>query len=71
MEKKQGFTHDNKNNMTVDWYTPPSILMKPFLCCDADINKIQFPVLVLPKIDGVKDAPRFSRFVGFRVEEDR
>lgn len=25
MEKKQGFTHDNKNNMTVDWYTPPSI----------------------------------------------
>ena len=28
--------------------------MKPFLCCDADINKIQFPVLVLPKIDGVR-----------------
>lgn len=25
MEKKQGFTHDNKDNMTVDWYTPPSI----------------------------------------------
>ena len=24
-EKKQGFTHDNKDNMTVDWYTPPSI----------------------------------------------
>ena len=33
--------------------------MKPFLCCDADIDKIQFPVLVLPKIDGVKDAPMF------------
>ena len=28
--------------------------MKPFLCCDADINKIQFPVLVLPKIDGAR-----------------
>ena len=28
--------------------------MKPFLCCDADINKIQFPVLVLPKIDGCR-----------------
>ena len=45
--------------------------MKPFLCCDADINKIQFPVLVLPKIGGVKDSPMFQRFVGFRVEEDR
>ncbi len=28
--------------------------MKPFLCCDADIDKIQFPVLVLPKIDGCR-----------------
>ena len=45
--------------------------MKPFLCCDAYIDKIQFPLLVLPKIDGVKDAPRFPRFVGFRAEEDR
>ena len=23
--KKTGFTHDDKNNKTVDWYTPPSI----------------------------------------------
>ena len=45
--------------------------MKPFLCCDADINKIQSPIPVFPKIGGVKDAPRFPRFIGFRAEEDR
>ena len=36
MEKKQGFTHDNKNNMTVDWYTPPSIF--EMLNVDFDLN---------------------------------
>lgn len=23
--KKMGFTHDNKDNLSVDWYTPPSV----------------------------------------------
>ena len=35
--------------------------MKPFLCCDADINKIQFPVLVLPKIASSNLNGCFSR----------
>ena len=37
--------------------------MKPFLCCDADINKIQFPVLVLPKITSSQLLPPQGRLV--------
>ncbi len=37
--------------------------MKPFLCCDADINKIQFPVLVLPKIASSQLLPPHGRLV--------
>lgn len=28
--------------------------MKPFLACDADMDKVKYPVWVLPKIDGVR-----------------
>lgn len=50
MEKKQGFTHDNKNNMTVDWYTPPS------LCRDTTsmVNTINSHIQGLKRIvDGI------------------
>ena len=35
-EKKNGFTHDDKNNKTVDWYTPVSIFENIGLEFDLD-----------------------------------
>lgn len=29
-------------------------MIKPHLCCDADLSKLKFPILGLPKIDGVR-----------------
>ena len=35
-EKMKGFTHDDKNNKSVDWYTPPSIFKSLDLEFDLD-----------------------------------
>lgn len=35
-EKKQGFTHDDKNNISVDWYTPPWVFEAMGLNFDLD-----------------------------------
>jgi len=36
IEKAKGFTHDNKNNVSVDWYTPPAIFERLGLVFDLD-----------------------------------
>lgn len=37
---------------------------KPYLACDADLEKLVFPVLVLPKIDGVRALNHDGNFTG-------
>ena len=36
MSKAVGFTHDNKNNVSVDWYTPPWVFERLGLQYDLD-----------------------------------
>jgi len=37
--------------------------MRPFLACDADLNKVTFPIMVFPKIDGVRALSINSKLV--------
>lgn len=43
---------------------PTEVLRKPMLATDADIDKIQFPVIVQPKIDGVRGLIQGGRLLG-------
>ena len=36
MQRKMGFTHDNKNNITEEWYTPPWVFYRLMLEFDLD-----------------------------------
>lgn len=36
IKKAMGFTHDKKNNATVDWYTPPDLFKRLGLVFDLD-----------------------------------
>jgi DNA N-6-adenine-methyltransferase (Dam) len=47
-KKAKGFTHDNKNNVSVDWYTPPWIFEKLGLRFDLDPCQPETPIPWIP-----------------------
>lgn len=38
--------------------------MKPHLACDIDLDKVKYPLIVQPKIDGVRGLNLFGKFTG-------
>jgi hypothetical protein len=66
MAKKAGFTHDDTNNISVDWYTPPWIFEKLGIQFDLDPchpeNKI--PWIPVKKHYCLKDNGLISPWVG-------
>lgn len=48
IEKKKGFTHDNKANLSVDWYTPPWIFERLGLQFDLDPCQPETPIPWVP-----------------------
>lgn len=48
MSKKAGFTHDDKNNKSVDWYTPPWIFDSLGLSFDLDPCQPEIPIPWIP-----------------------
>lgn len=50
-EKKQGFTHDNKQNATVDWYTPPWVFERLGLVFDLDPCQPEIKIPWIPALN--------------------
>lgn len=48
MNKPAGFTHDNKDNKTVDWYTPPWVFERLGLQFDLDPCQPKEPIPWIP-----------------------
>lgn len=65
--KKMGFTHDNKNNITADWWTPPYIFEGLGEVFDLDVSAPEGGVPWLPakRYFTIKDNGLLQRWEGF------
>jgi len=51
--------------------TNPVTFIKPMLACDADLSKIKYPIMVFPKVDGVRGLVRDGKLLGRSLKQHK